>query len=334
MPGCRIVAVMFFVIIALLTVSTSQAQFFPALPNLMNGDSIVGPCKSYGAFGLRKYINSFTSYQFPGAPPSIFDPVSRLEWPWEQLFYVARLGGGCGCVQINLELAGTLDTFTNLKAQDSDWIYLADTDQKSIFSQGQAKPRGWTLDTSLSCAVPGMRFVRAIGGFRAQNWGFTYTDVTQSVAFSPFGPVLGPTTFGGGPGIEFTEAYKIWYGGGIIILPFDLGFLSSRLSSYQLFISGQGDYGYTTGKNFDFHIRRVPAPRYTWEDTSGGAWHVNLTLGCRANNRVAFTAEGDLIGIRTRGKHNWTQPGTNRNWDGAQVWSEQKYLTFAGILSF
>jgi hypothetical protein len=247
---------------------------------------------------------------------------------------VARLGKGSGDIQINLELAGTLDVFTNLKAQDSDWVYFADPGQKSIFSQGKAMPRGWTFDGSLSYPVPGMFFVRGVGGYRAQQWKFTYTDFTQFRAFNAFGPVVVPPIFIPGAAIEFSEYYDMWYGGGILTIDFNLGGLSPRLASLQLLFKGQGDYAYVLGKNFDFHILRKPAPRYTQERTSGGAWHVNLTVGCRVNNRLALTVEGDLIGIQTGGNHNLTEPGIDLTWEGSKVWSEQKYVTATGILTF
>ena len=49
----------------------------------------------YGSIGVRKYFNSFTSYQFPDPEQPVLNPLSRLEWPWEQLFGVVPDGRSC-----------------------------------------------------------------------------------------------------------------------------------------------------------------------------------------------------------------------------------------------
>jgi hypothetical protein len=334
----NVVALVALVILLTATV-VSEAQVFPGFPNFLGGDYMAcgtwgGPYPFYGSVGVRKYINSFTSYQFPGIPPTVFNPISRLEWPWEQLFGVVRLGKGSGDIQFTLEVAATLDTFSNLKAQDSDWIWPGDPNQKSVFSEGKAKPRGWTFDGSLSYPVPGLSSVRAVAGYRAQQWKFSYTDATQFQAFDDTGPVVVPPLFLPGIGIEFSEYYKMLYGGGILTLGAGLGRVSPRLASVQLMFTGQGDFAGVRGWNIDWHVLRVPGPRYTKELTTGWAWHVNLTVGCLVNNRFALTVEGDMIRIRTGGSHHWTQPGTDLTWQGARVWSDQKYVSASGIFTF
>ncbi|MDQ1240100.1 MAG: hypothetical protein QG577_2286, partial [Thermodesulfobacteriota bacterium] len=53
--------------------------------------STAGIEPSFGiGVGVRKYFNSFTSWQFPNRFPPNQDPYSRLEWPWDQTFFVAR----------------------------------------------------------------------------------------------------------------------------------------------------------------------------------------------------------------------------------------------------
>ena len=111
---------------------------------------------SYMTLGLRKYINSFTSYQFPDSPGGDIgtDPISRLEWPWEQTFGVIKLGHNYPGVQVNFEGAATLFKDSGLLAQDSDWTDAAQPSQKTIFSDALATPRNWTIDTSVGFFAP------------------------------------------------------------------------------------------------------------------------------------------------------------------------------------
>jgi hypothetical protein len=291
------------------------------------------------ALGLRQYLNSFTSYQFP-SPGTPLDPLSRLEWPWEQLYGVAKVGFGYRTLDLNVEYAGTLSALSRLRSQDSDWEDESNPGQKTTFSSSQAKPRGWTFDVRTTMPVAGFYRLRGVAGFRAQQFNFTATGGAQwsvwddSDGYVPEYGVPLP-----GPGIQFSQAYKHWYGGWVAAGDFDPSMLSSYLPSWMR-VSVQGDFGYVTGKNHDEHLRRTdflgrPQDRHTYETTTGHSWHLNLSAAIRITGRIQVEVEGDFMTIKTRGSHHWTAWSdavidlfnSNMSWDGAAAWSEQKYIS-------
>ncbi len=266
----------------------------------------------YFSLGARKYINSFTSYQFPHPDTPVLDPLSRLEWPWEQTYGVARFGVSLGAVQVNIEGASTWIPFSGLKAQDSDWTDAGNPNQKTIFSEGKAKPRGWTLDVNFASSVPGVSNLQGVLGYRAQQFRFTYTDVWHRELYNP------PPRFLPGAGIEFSEYYKHYYAGVVLSGALDLAALPNvswldtswldRLPAQQIFFSVQADVAYVLANNIDYHILRTPAPRFTQERTVGSSWHINLGIQIPVRDSVFLGIEGDMMRIRTRGSHNLTQP--------------------------
>ena len=130
--------------------------------------------------GLRKYINSFTSKQFPDAPGGIgSDPLSRLEWPWEQIFGVVKLSSRYRGIQVNFDGAATLFPYSGLKSQDSDWLDPNNPGQKLVFSEANDFPRGWTFDTRIGYTIPAFSSIQWLLGYRAQQFRFTATDGMQ-----------------------------------------------------------------------------------------------------------------------------------------------------------
>ncbi len=281
------------------------------------------------SFGLRKYINSFTSYQYPNAFSPFQDPLSRLEWPWEQICWVAKADRSYGSLRVNLEYATSRGGFSDLKAQDSDWTGEPFPPwQKTIFSQGKDRPRCWTVDLSLSHAVPRVPWLRAVGGYRAQQFKFTYYDLKRA-------DLLGrlPARFPG-EAIAFSQYYKHWYVGGTLPVVLELGSLFRSPTPARVGAQLHADVSLVTGKNVDDHLLRTPAPRYTTEETSGSAWHAGLTMELNLNTRFAFGFEGHFMRIRSRGSHRMEQPGMDLSWSGAVVWSDQAYVGVLLTASF
>ncbi|MGC8658122.1 MAG: omptin family outer membrane protease [Desulfomonilaceae bacterium] len=295
---------------------------------------------TYIALGLRKYFNSFTSFQFPDPVNTRLDPTSRLEWPWEQTYGVIQTGVSYKNVQVNLEGASTLFTYSGLPAQDSDWLFPHNPGQKTDFSEAEAKPRGWTIDANVGFDIPLSNGIKCILGYRAQQFSFTYTDMNQVSISEPESSGFFP-----GETIQFTQNYKHYYGGGAISSIFDLGTVYPRASGTDLFVRLLGDVGYVIGDNVDFHILRIPAPRYTYENTSGYSWRINLAIDLKINSRFHAGLAGEFMRIRTSGSHRLTQAeGFNEQgqwenaldwtWDGAKVWSDQKFIEINASLYF
>lgn len=225
---------------------------------------------------------------------------------------------------------------SNLKAQDSDWEDLNNPRQKTTFSDAQARPRCWTFDASISAPVPFWSALWGVFGYRAQKLSFTYTDILQRNIFDSSTGKYIPiqSTFDPGAAIEFSQYYKHYYVGAAFEIPCDLGVIRAGLSDYPILLTVQGDYGFVTGKNEDYHLLREPGPRYTFEYTSGNSGHVNLAAEIRISSRYVAKIEGDYLGIRTEGRHELSEPGVNEGWGGAVVWSEQKYVGASAGFSF
>jgi hypothetical protein len=233
-----------------------------------------------------------------------------LEWPWEQTFGVIKLGYDYPGVQVNFEGAATLFKDSGLLAQDSDWTDAAQPSQKTIFSDALATPRNWTIDTSVGFFAPFLPFIQWSLGYRAQQFRFTYTDMSQRE--------LGrPSIYDSGEVIQFEPGRSI-----------------GTLSAYNFFLKLLGDVGYVTANNLDFHVLRESGPRFTYEYTTGICWHLNLAAEYRLKKFFTLGLAGDFMSIRTRGSHSWTEPGTALSWDGAKVWSELKYFEANATLNF
>ncbi len=340
-----------FVLLFVAMVSTVAAQNFRhprglrsvALSRARVPDVPVG---FRAALGIRQYLNSFTSYQFP-APGTPLNPISRLEWPWEQLYGVVKLGWAYQTFDLNFEASSTLSALSRLRSQDSDWENDENPHQKTTFSSGQAKPRGWTFDASTTVPLRGFYRIKGITGYRAQQFKFTATGGAQwSIWDDEEGYVPRYGVPLPGPGIEFEQSYRHWYAGGVAAGDFDLSAYSRYLPSSVL-VRVQGDLGYVTGHNHDQHLRRTdflgrPQDRHTYEATTGHSWHLNLTTAFRVSNRLQLDVEGDFMTIKTRGGHHWTAWSdafidlfnSDISWDGSVVWSEQMYIAVIGRCFF
>ncbi len=99
------------------------------------------------SIGVKKFFNSFTSYQFPNPFPPNQDPLSRLEFPIDQWFfggdyeYLSRFWSARfeSWVNINKE--------SRSRMQDSDWDHEDLPFQKTIFSESNCRLNsGWLLD--------------------------------------------------------------------------------------------------------------------------------------------------------------------------------------------
>lgn len=275
---------------------------------------------TYLALGLRKYINSFTSRQFPDAPWSDNknDPLSRLEYPWEQTFGVVKLGGNYYGIQVNFEGAATLFTASGLKEQDSDWEWPNVIGQKTKFSEANNFPRCWTFDANVGYAIPALPRIQWLLGYRIQQFRFNMMDGVQYSLTHPYVDYLH------GEGSSFSQFYNISYIGAAIYssLPCNI---SARLS---------GDVGNVIANNVDNHIRRDEGKLFSYNSTRGTCWHIDLALEYRVKEFASIGLVGDLMSITSRGGHRRVTPDLDESWNGAVVWSEQKYIELNASLFF
>lgn len=280
--------------------------------------------------GLRKYLNSFTSWQFPnkGGPQ---DPYSRLEFPWDQTFLAIRGSASYPGLEVNLEWSGTLSVFSSVKAQDSDWTFPNLPNQKTLFDEAEANPRCWIVDLSCNSEVPFFSPLRVVFGYRVSQFKFTYGDGY----FHSIDPAYnsGPEY---GPRIEFVQYYQHLYAGGIVETYLNTGELISPLQIPPVNLRIQTDAAYVIGKNCDDHVVR-PDILMSYLRSYGFGWHINLSAGIRTG-RLRFEVEGDVRGISACGTFESIEErnGTiiTEYVDGAKAWSEQKYLGVSGTLFF
>lgn len=329
------------VLTVLLSATFSQGQGWPVIATLSPSGQgpASGPAESgyYFSLGARKYINSFTSWQFPDTQHPQVNPLSRLEYPWEQIVGVAKASYTCSQFELLLEGSSTALIWSGLKAQDSDWQNPAAPGQKTTFSQGQARPRIWTFDASVAAAIPPLPCIRAIVGFRAQQLRFTYTDVLQGTiaeldAKDQFIGYLPAAEFMPLPGavIEFGQYYRQFFLGGVVNASVNLESLSPALAPRSLHLRFQADVASVTGTNHDDHLLRpgVAADVYT----RGWGWHLNLLTGFHVAACGKIDVEGDFKRIKTRG--DMDDKLSQQTISGARVWSDQAYVGLNGSLRF
>lgn len=301
----------------------SGALGLSGLPGASNGirtDSVMPRQDGfYFTLGLRKYINSFTSKEFPSDPRTSnrFDPESRLEFPWQQTLGVIKLGGNYYGIEVNFEGASTLFVSSEPMIQDSDWLDPRNPGQKTKFGEGNNFPNCWTADASLGYTIPAFSPIKLLLGYRVQQWRFTWMDGVEHSLTDPVDYMKGEV-------IQFSQYYNISYFGGAIYfgLPYNL---SGRLI---------GDVGAAIGKNVDNHLHRDNGQRMAYMSTRGISWHVNLAVEVALKDSIKLGVVGDFMNINTNGGHNLVYPGSNTSWDGARVWSEQKYVEVNGTLIF
>ena len=91
MKSARFLVVGFLVgavILSMSPLANSQQGLFESY-NPVNLSQPAGNSYLNLMVGLRKYFNSFTSWQFPNFQGPQ-DPLSRLEYPWDQTFLAIR----------------------------------------------------------------------------------------------------------------------------------------------------------------------------------------------------------------------------------------------------
>jgi len=340
MSGKRTAQVATVILLVLLAAKFSEGQSFSpsaGFPDLSQNFGSGHPDDGYFfSIGFRKYFSSFTSWQVPDIDHPQTNPVSRLEYPWEQIVGVAKASYTCPMFELFLEGTSTALVWSGLKAQDSDWMDPNDPGQKSIFSQGQARPRIWTFEASLAVSVPTVSCLKAILGYRVQQFRFTYTDAIQGTiaefdASGRFIRYLTVAEFEYLPGtvIEFGQYYRQLFLGGVLTSAFNLDARSLPLSPRCIYFRLQADVAKITGLGHDEHVLRpgVGADLYT----EGTGWHLNLITGLQFGY-ARLDIEGDFKKIKTDGEI--VHRATARTSSGARVWSQQAYIGVNGAVRF
>ncbi|MBI4963750.1 MAG: omptin family outer membrane protease [Desulfomonile tiedjei] len=283
----------------------------------------------YCSLGIKKYLNSFTSYQFPNPFATQQDPLSRLEFPIDQWFmgietsYTSRWW--------SLQFQGWMNVSRDgsLKMQDSDWDDEAAPDQKTIFSESKCRlNRGLLFDVRLSAATPLEQLInlRPVFGYRNEYFFFTTHDGFQAVLGGGVADLHGD-------GIEFAQSFSHYYVG--CMLNTHLNGSGGAVSLPEIDLLFQADYAFITARNEDLHLLRS-GERITRERTSGHCWHISLRATCMVKQTVWVGLDGDFKRLLTNGSHQLTNSLFNIDFSfgGSKVWSDQATISAFAEVKF
>jgi len=283
----------------------------------------------YCSIGMKKYINSFTSYQFPNPFAPEQDPLSRLEFPIDQWFmgietsYYARWW--------TLQCQGWMNVTRegSLKMQDSDWDDETRPGQKTIFSESKSRlNRGVLVDIRVTTATPLEQVIniRPVFGYRNESFFFTTHDGFQVVLGGGISDLPGD-------GIEFRQAFSHYYVGGS--LNTTIKSTVAPVTLPEVALNCQFDYAFVSARNEDLHLLRS-GERITRERTSGHCWHACLRAVCKANKTVWIVLEGDFKRLLTNGSHQLTNGLFNIDFSfgGSRVWSDQATISALAEIKF
>ncbi len=286
----------------------------------------VGRCFS---IGMKKYVNSFTSYQFPNPFEPRQDPLSRLEFPIDQWFVGVLSGYYAPDWYLTTRFWTNMNRDSGFRMQDSDWDDETQPFQKTIFSESKNRMnRSYLMDTGLATAIPMVDLpnLRTVFGYRYQYFHFTTHDGEQLT-------LAGDKVDLPGDGIDFKQTFFHWYVGACLSRAADLGrFLGA---SVPVFVDIQFDYAVVKAKNEDLHLLRL-GDRVTEENTRGHCWHLAVGLSMFVSNTLTARIEGDFKRLLTDGSHRLTNPlfDLDFSFEGSHVWSDQASLSAVGELSF
>ncbi|MGB6065820.1 MAG: omptin family outer membrane protease [Desulfomonilaceae bacterium] len=324
-----------FVVLALCCCAPAHCRAV-GLPGFLNGFnaseavSIVNSSQRLlPSIGIKKFINSFTSYQFSNPLPPYQDPLSRLEFPIDQWFlgltgkYTTRLWSAHAEGWVNLSRE------SGSKMQDSDWDDDADPSQKTIFSESACRlNKGFLFDSYLAVSMPwtGFTSVKPLLGYRYQYFSFTTHDGAQA-------DLGGDVMELPGDGIDFRQTFNHIYFGGVFDTSIDLGRTLRIFPTLDLEL--EVDYALVRAKNEDLHLLRV-GDRVTTENTGGHCWHFYVSMGVFRSGVLSARIEGDFKRLLTDGDHNLSNSlfQLNFSFDGSQVWSDQASIAASGQIVF
>ncbi|MFH1115800.1 MAG: omptin family outer membrane protease [Pseudomonadota bacterium] len=298
MAKSNVVALVALVILAT-AAGVSHAQSLPDLGSAL-GNWVLTPAPvrvpgNYTDLGIRKFINSFASFQFPYATGGVvlYDPLSRLEYPMDEWFIGLKSSQVTNYFSFNAEFWTKLNKWGGARMQDSDWedstvaAFVFPPNQKTTFSQSKRRlPQAYLADINVECA-PFSFLGASLAGVVGWRW--------QTYLFRAYGPsfqytLLGPpfvTPLPPGDSLEASYYFKDWfYLGG-------KGYFNFRLFELTL----QGDYGRLRANMHDRHF--LSGDFQTRIEGPGHAWHLSATLAKAITNVVNLRFEYDFKRLTT-----------------------------------
>ena len=278
---------------------------------------------------MRKYFGSFTSYEFPDPFPPYNDPLSRLEFNFDQWFIGFNSGYNSAYWSMNVQGEINLNQNSSLNMQDSDWDHPFNPNVKTIFSESNNRlTKGWMAEVQFTIWTPieEVIYIRPVLGYRYQVLDFTTHDGVQR---DISGAVIGLP----GESVEFEQRFQHFYLGGLFVYSYPLRSSLGLTPIFQL--AFQTDCAIVAAKNEDLHLLR-PGERITQETTTGYCWHLCLEMTCTLIESLRAGLEFDFKRMDTHGSHHLINAplGIDFSFDGARVWSEQASVSAIAEITF
>lgn len=323
-----LIAVLFILIISCVPVRAFELQpvdrFLDSASDLAS--KLWTPQARY-ELGLRKYFNSFTSYQFPNPFNQTQDPLSRLEFPIDQWFFGTRFTYHAPHWSAYYDGYFNINRDSGLMMQDSDWEDEQNPFQKSVFSESKCRLNsGWLMDFGLNLHPDWAIFrdVSPIIGMRYQYFYFTTHDGYQV-------GLDGHSVDLPGDGIDFKQTFYQWYLGGLVSTSVNTSGIWRSLPTATLRL--QADYALARAKNEDLHLLRR-GERITRDNTDGHCWHFNAAMAMDLRHNMKARFDLDFQRIVTHGDHELSNSFYDIyfSFSGAKVWSDMFSMT--GLIEF
>lgn len=271
---------------------------------------------------VKRYFGSHTSYEFGNPYAPYQAPLSRLEFPLNTWWSGGELRHRFSRISVGLEVLKNVSMESDGSFEDSDWDDDANPNVKTVYSESECRMEPSYMvrgDADLKVAdwlgLPVWFDLRPVAGIRWQRFELVAHDGVQTLP-SP------PITFSG-DALRFTQTYWQYFLG--IRAAYDLG---KQTGTLPLKLLCQLDWAYVDGDNSDHHLLRA-GNRWTYEKTSGEAWHATLCFKAALTRNINAGVEAEYLRIQTTGSHRWVNDvyATDMSWDnGVKVWSEQKSI--------
>lgn len=287
-----------------------------------DGDSKVSPEKPWSVdVRVKRYFASHTSYEF-GNPYSPYQvPLSRLEFPMNTLWGGAEIRRNIRRFSVGVEFMKNLTGESDGKFMDSDWDDDNHPSERTIYSESECRMESsYSFRTDVDMKVsdwlrlPAKFDLRPVAGFRWQRLAFmTHDGVQQYSNKSNVDPLPGN-------GIQFDQTYWQYFFG--VKAGYDFG---KPFKLQGLKLQCQLDWAYIEGSNQDHHLLRT-GNRFTYERTTGDAWHASLGLKMGLTANLNAGVELDYLKIHTTGTHRLVNNTFDTDMsftNGVKVWSEQ-----------
>lgn len=273
---------------------------------------------------VRHFVGSHTSYEFGNPFPPGQKPLSRLEFPLNTWWAGGELRRRFSRLSFGLEALTNISRRSTGSFKDSDWDDDYNPGLKTIYSEADCRMepsylvRG-DMDLKVSdwLGLPDWFDLRPVIGFRWQRFELVAYD---GIEFYPDpGPIPGDT-------IRFEQVYRQYF------LGFRMSYdLTRHIRSLPLHVNFQVDRAHVDGDNSDHHLLRA-GKRWTYEETSGEAWHASLGIKAALTKRISAGMEVEYLRIETTGTHRLDNNvfDIDIHWDhGVEAWSEQKCITIS-----